>query len=85
MVALTSQVELSSTYALVATGVMRVIARPSKTCQVRFVPTADPAPVATDPAFTLACTEPVNFENLGSACDVYAKGDGILQLFTNTV
>lgn len=85
MAALTSQVELTGAYAVVATAAVRMVVRASRTCQLHIVPTAADAPSADAPGITLACSEPLNFEGFGEPCDVYARGDGVLQVFTNTV
>lgn len=84
MAALTSSVTLTGTYTLVATAAVRMVARAPHVAQICIVPTAAPAPAVDAAGFTIAGDDPVNFENLGSVCDVYARGKGILQLFTNT-
>lgn len=82
MAAVTATAVLTGSYALVATGAVRMVARAPQSAQVRIVPTGAAAPAATDAGFTV--TGFTNFDNLGSACDVYARGSGVLHLFTNT-
>lgn len=84
MAALTSDLSLTGSYALAATGAVRAVMRATKTATVRIVPNGASAPADTDVGIVLACPEPIDFGALGSSCDIYAKGDGKLQLFTNT-
>ncbi len=84
MAALTAQASLTGSYALVANAVVRMVVRASKTATICIVADGSSAPADTDPGVVFSCPEPFDFGALGSACDVYAKGDGTLQLFTNT-
>lgn len=84
MAAETTNTVLTGSYVLVATAAVRAVVRASNTAQIRFVPTASAAPADTDAGITFPSYDPENLI-LGSACDVYARGTGVLQLFTNTV
>lgn len=84
MAALTASATLTGSYALVADAAVRMVVRASKTATICIVPDGAAAPADTAAGIVLACPEPFDFGALGSACDVYAKGDGTLQLFTNT-
>jgi hypothetical protein len=85
MAALTAKTALTEDYQLVADAVVRAVARASKTATICIVPDGATAPANSAPGIVLACPEPFDFGPLGSACDVYAKGDGNIVLFTNTV
>jgi hypothetical protein len=85
MAALTAKTDLTGSYQLVADAVVRMVARASRTATIRIVADGAAAPADSDPGIVLACTEPFDFGPLGSACDVYARGDGDITLFTNTV
>lgn len=84
MAALTASTDLTGEYQLVADAVVRAVARASKTATICIVPDGAAAPAESAPGVVLACPEPFDFGPLGSACDVYAKGDGAITLFTNT-
>ena len=84
MAALTAKTDLTSAYQLVGNAVVRMVARASKTATICIVPDGASAPANSAEGIVLACPEPFDFGPLGSACDVYAKGDGAVTLFTNT-
>lgn len=85
MAAVTAKTALTGEYQLVADAAVRMVARASKTATICIVPDGASAPAETAEGIVLACPEPFDFGPLGSACDVYAKGDGAVTLFTNTV
>ena len=85
MAAATLNNTLTESYALVATAAVRLVVRATKTATVRIVPTGAAAPDDSDVGVVFACPEAFDFGALGSACDVYAKGDGKVQSFSNTV
>lgn len=84
MAALTASTALTESYQLVADAAVRAVARASKTATICIVPDGSAAPADSAVGIVLACPEPFNFGPFGSACDVYAKGDGAITLFTNT-